>query len=68
MKRPHVPLFKIFCAESGSKIAPKVKKVANTFTVEMDAEKKETCSFIYRKYRLTLANFWKILNPYLGPS
>ena len=34
MKRP----FKIFYAESGSKITPMVKKVANNFTVEMDAE------------------------------
>ena len=38
MKRPPKPLFKIFCAESGSKIAPRVKNVANNFTVEMDAE------------------------------
>ena len=38
MKRPLIPLFKIFCAESGSKINPRVKEVANNFTVEMDAE------------------------------
>jgi len=24
--------------------------------------------FIFCKYRLTLVNIWKILNPYLGPS
>ena len=38
MKRPHVPLFEDFCAGSGSKITPRVKKVAYNFTVEMDAE------------------------------
>jgi len=38
MKRPHIPLFKIFCAESVSKITLRVKEVANNFTVEMDAE------------------------------
>ena len=38
MKRPHIPLFKIFCAEAVSKITPRIKKVANNFTVEMDAE------------------------------
>ena len=47
MKRPHILLFKIFRAESGSKITPRFKKVANNFTVEMDAEEYETCSFYF---------------------
>ena len=48
MKRPHIPLFKIFfCAESVSKMTPRVKKVANNFTVEMDAEYHETRAFYF---------------------
>jgi len=38
MKRPPKQLFKIFSAESWSKITPRVKKNANNFTEEMDAE------------------------------
>ena len=58
----------MFCAESRSKITPSVKKVANNFTVEMDAEYYETCShFIFCKYHLTFVHFWKILSPHQVP-
>jgi len=37
MKLLIYPYSRVFCAESGSKITSRVKKVANNFTVEMDA-------------------------------